>query len=190
MTEASPSITANLGACSLVLCFNQCLNLGHLLFWICRSFSCYGAVLGNEKLFQYCYSTATDGWFKKARKQVTGKGSPTHVTNLISKCVNLWSMQSSEEIDEILLKPKLRSQSESFSSTILKPNVKILLLCKHMLHPKMLKKIFHSRNLQIKNIWCFLMFQKQFCEDYRNHLWKLSILESYTWCKNKAQKHF
>lgn len=132
MIDTRPFTTASLRACPLfcVFLFNPGLNWGHLLFQICRSFSWQGALLGNETLFQYCYSTATDGWFKEAWKRVTGKGSPTLITNLISKCVNLWSVHSSKETEEILLKPKLTSQTESFSSTILKPNMNILLLWK------------------------------------------------------------
>lgn len=130
MTDTRPFTTASLRACTLfcVFLFNRCLNLGHLLFQICWSFNWQRALLGNETLFQYCYSTATDGWFKEAWKRVTGKGSPTLITNLISKCVNLWSVHSSKETEEILLKPKLTSQTESFSSMILKPNTNILSL--------------------------------------------------------------
>lgn len=59
----------------------------------------------------------------------------------------------------------------------------------HICIPSYWKNCFILEVYRSRNFLWLLTFQKPFWE-WKLYLWKLPVLESYTWCKNKAQNHF
>lgn len=109
---------------SFCVFFKQGPNLGHILFRLC-----HGGILGVRDDSSAAIPLEQMAGVGRQGKKIPGK-EVQHITNLRSKCVNLWSRHSSEETEEILLKPRLTSQTESFSSTSLKHKRKMLPLRK------------------------------------------------------------
>lgn len=192
MTDTRPFTTASLRACPLFCVFlsNPCLNWGHFCY-----FRSAGHSAGREPFWEMKH------YFSTAIPLQQMAGLKRHENESLGKEVQHSSQTwyPNVSIYEACTAPRKQKRfywSQSWHHKLSlsaprswNPTWIYFYYGSPGLHSKLLKNLFYSRSLQIKELPTALGIQKPFWE-WKLYLWKLPVLESYTWCKNKAQNHF